>query len=286
MRGTVRGSASFQVWGWSVIELYLSDIQFPYQEQEAFDITLEIAKDISPDIVFLGGDILDFYQLSDFSKDPQRRFKLQKDLDVAYRELHRLWKVTPAARKIWQDGNHEDRLARFLWTKAPELASLRQMALPEIMDFKIFEIEWIPRDLDCTIGELHHIHGDEFAKGGDHPAKKTMLRSPGNFIFGHHHKAEEFYYRLQNGTVYVSWANGCLCTLNPEYVKKPQWIQSISVVEYTRRGTFHITRVPFFRHEGQLQAILGGKTYKLPTKKPKNKKVRLRDLDSPAFLKR
>jgi hypothetical protein len=255
-----------------MIELYVSDIQFPYQEQEAFDIVVEVARDIKPDILFLGGDIVDFYQLSKFSTDPKRKLELQQDIDNANANLEKL--ISKAPRTIWQEGNHENRLTRYLWGKGEELSSLRALTLPELFKFEEYGIEFVPRTLGhpYRIGELGHIHGDELAKGGSHAAEKTMRRAPGNYLFGHHHVIDVFYYRLANGKTYVSQGNGCLCSLTPEYVLMPQWQQSFTVVKYTKSGTFDLNVVPFFRHDGVMQCVLDGKTYSLAAKGKKEKK--------------
>src|SRR5215211_9185434 len=100
-----------------MIELYVSDVQFPYQEQEALNIVTQVAKDIRPDILFLGGDIVDFYQLSKFSNDPKRKLELQQDIDIANLYLGLLIDAAKAKRNIWQEGNHENRLERYLWGK-------------------------------------------------------------------------------------------------------------------------------------------------------------------------
>lgn len=253
-----------------MIELYISDVQFPYQEQEAFNIVIEVAKDINPDVLFLGGDIVDFYQLSKFNKDPKRVLQLQDDIDVANRELTRLYAAADSARKIWQEGNHEYRLTLEMWNN-PKLASLRSLTMAEQFQFSVWDVEWVPRTLGhpYRIGELGHIHGDELARGGSHAAEKTMRRSPGNYLFGHHHVIDVFYYRLANGTTYVSQGNGCLCSLTPEYVLMPQWQQSFTVVKYTKDGTFDLDVVPLFIKDGVLQCVLDGKTYLAPKAKGK-----------------
>jgi UDP-2,3-diacylglucosamine pyrophosphatase LpxH len=259
-----------------MLELHLTDIHFPYHEPDAWEIVLDVAKTLSPDIVFLGGDVVDFYQVSDFHKDPARRLMLQDDLDVAATELSRLRETCSKAKFYYQEGNHEWRLNRYLWTKAPELSGLRKMKVPELLDFKHLAIDWVPRGTLKKIGELWHGHGDELVTGGQHPAYASLLKGSGNVIFGHYHKLQIAYHRMLDGKVHGAWANGCLCTLTPEYLVLPQWTQSFALVDYTKSGTFHVDLVPFFRHAGKLQCVVAGETYSVKAAKlprPKSKRM-------------
>ena len=49
----------------------ISDIHFPYQDNEAIEAFLRyVEMNGEPNIIVLNGDLLDFYKLSRFSKDP------------------------------------------------------------------------------------------------------------------------------------------------------------------------------------------------------------------------
>ena len=64
------------------------------------------------------GDIVDCYQLSVFSSNPSRQFSLQDEFDATQAWLRRRVKKNPNARRIYMEGNHEDRLRRWLWKLA------------------------------------------------------------------------------------------------------------------------------------------------------------------------
>lgn len=246
-----------------MLELHLTDIHFPYHEPKAWEIVLRVAKAESPDIVWLGGDIVDFYQVSSFSKDPQRRLELQQDLDVAIHELGRLRKVCPRARIYYHEGNHEWRLQKFLWDKASELSGLRGLKLSQLLDFRQLDIIHVSRGESRKIGELTHQHGDEQIKGGKDVARRVVEKTPANYIFGHHHKLGMGYFRLRSGKVYGAWSNGCLCTLTPEYLDFPQWQQSFALIDYTNEGTFHVDLIPFFLFHKHLSCYIHRRLYSL-----------------------
>src|SRR5438128_2520375 len=120
----------------SKTEFYVSDVHFPYEDKTAWNLAKQVLAALKPDILFLGGDIVDFYPVSRFDKDPARKRDLQKELDQTSEELTALREIAPNAEIIYEEGNHEHRLIRTLWKKAEELAPLRSLALPELLSFK------------------------------------------------------------------------------------------------------------------------------------------------------
>lgn len=252
--------------------IYLSDIHIPYHDPRALSLALKGIVLLSPDIIFLGGDIIDFYPLSRFSKDPARKQTLQYELDQTKIFLSKyLRQCAPNARIFYQPGNHSARLSKYLWNQAEALSGLRGLTVPELLGLKSLEIEWVPQEKLTSIGELFFIHGDEFAAGGGvYPSRNIFLKAPGNMIMGHFHRVTAYYYRMLNGKTYGAWSNGCLCSLEPEYIMFPQWQQSFSVVRYNKSGLFHVTQVPIFQRSNEYYCMVDGKI--LSSRKEKSKK--------------
>ena len=48
-----------------------TDEHFPFQDERARSIALEIVRDFNPDVLISGSDGVDFYALSKFSKNPK-----------------------------------------------------------------------------------------------------------------------------------------------------------------------------------------------------------------------
>ena len=57
--------------------IVLGDTHSPYQDDKVIRAVEKFLFDIKPDYVFYNGDLNDFYQVSDFSKDPARLSYLQ-----------------------------------------------------------------------------------------------------------------------------------------------------------------------------------------------------------------
>lgn len=258
-----------------MLEIFVSDIHLPYQDRAAYGLTLQIIKEMKPDLVFLGGDILDFYSISQYNKDPDRVLTLQADLNYVYEELCKLRKLVPKAEIVLLQGNHEHRLTRYLQTKAPELSTLDALTLPSLLKLDSLKIKWIPNGTRMKVGKLWHLHGNEIPGAGMNVAKAKFDRLGSNVIFGHHHKLQSFTKRTYDGDVYGAWANGCLSDLQAEYAHFTDWILGFSIIEYGATGNFHVEQIPIIKtsvNSKKASCFVRGKEYQFEaTKTDENK---------------
>ena len=77
-----------------------------------------------------------------------------------------------------------------------------------------------------------------------------------NVIHGHTHRLGAHYHRTY-GDMMGAWENGCLCTLDPEYVVKPDWQNGWSVVWFNG-ARFHVEQICVV----DKQYVYHGKVYK------------------------
>lgn len=84
----------------------VSDIHFPFQDDNAIKAFFRFLKENTVDTIILNGDILDFYDVSSFDKDPDRINSLQKEINLAKRFFKRLREVAPNSKIIFIKGNH------------------------------------------------------------------------------------------------------------------------------------------------------------------------------------
>lgn len=242
--------------------LVLSDIHLPFECKEAWPLVLKkVVPAVQPDRIFLLGDIVDFYQVSDWDKDPLRLETLQEDLDYAVGELKKLRRAAPKAEFLFMVGNHEHRLTRFLWRKAPQLASLRSLHLPELLRFDGLGVKEVKAPY--RIGHLHFFHGHELIKsGGVNAARNVFVRAPGNSIIGHLHRMQAHFHRTLSGETYGVWLNPCLCNLNPGYIMEPQWMNGFTLVTHYDT-VFHVDQVPILRQDGKVFCVVEGRFLQL-----------------------
>ena len=120
--------------------LFLGDIHVPFHDILATNLVLEFIRIHKPETVYLIGDIVDFYTLSKYDKNPQRLLTLQDDIDQTVELLQAIREATgPECRIYFRSGNHEYRLEKYL-AAHPEISQLRAMRLSSLLEFRSLDI--------------------------------------------------------------------------------------------------------------------------------------------------
>lgn len=88
------------------MHLVLSDQHVPFQDPDVEALSLDFIKHHKPDTIHLLGDIMDFYSLSRFDKDPAKILCLQDDIDATVEYFEKLRAITDVPI-IYSEGNHE-----------------------------------------------------------------------------------------------------------------------------------------------------------------------------------
>jgi predicted phosphodiesterase len=213
--------------------VFLSDLHYPYEDKRATSIALDIVEYSQPTHVFLLGDVIDFYQLSRFNKDPRRALELQADLDKTLLFFGRLRKAAPDAELVYLEGNHEARLLAYQW-QHPETCNLRCMEPEKLLGLEEFKIRWVP---EKKIEEHHGFilrHGSVVRKHAGQSARGELEKWGTCGISGHTHRVG-CYTETKFSGVTVWFENGCLCDLRPEYLPGvPNWQHALHVGEFIR----------------------------------------------------
>src|SRR5688572_1757549 len=90
-----------------------SDAHHPYSDADCWRLFLKVAAERKPAACIIIGDFPDNYAVSDHRKDPRREGNFKKEIDAAIVAKKQLDAIG-FKRKVWTEGNHEDRLPRFL----------------------------------------------------------------------------------------------------------------------------------------------------------------------------
>ena len=236
----------------------LSDIHFPYENPQAWKLTLKILRLLHPEKILLLGDLFDFEPISRFVVHPHKRVEFQSQILYSQKRLLELRNHTPNARINLLDGNHEKRMQTYLYTKAPELHDLDALTIPELFKLKTFDIQHLPWGTRQSIGKLNFCHGDEIRVGGVAPARNLYQKVSTNLLTGHFHRIDRYIHRQYNGEVYGVWTNGCLCTLDPQWTILPQWQLGMSVVDFTKSGFFAVDQLLYMQEQKKLHCMVHG----------------------------
>ena len=119
----------------------LSDLHFPYHCTKTLKNWYAEAQEYEPSVILLNGDILDFYRLSRYEKDPNKR-KTEYELDTVQQFLDWLQNGFEA-KIIWKDGNHDERWKKYLWNFAPEFSGLDDFQLHNILHLEQRGIDYV-----------------------------------------------------------------------------------------------------------------------------------------------
>lgn len=230
----------------------LTDFHIPHHDKKSLNAVYKFLSDFKPDKIILTGDILDFYQLSKFDKDPTRRFTIQDEIDQAYEVFKTLKKLCPEIHFI--KGNHCDRLRRFLWVN-PSLASIKVLELYKLLNLDTLGIEY--HDYEYIYKGFRFTHGSIVRADSGASAKAELLKYGSNTSSGHTHRLGMFLKSDARGTV-GAYEMGCLCELTPEYVDGvPNWQQGFGIFHFDD-DRFFCQQIPIIKNE----FIYGNKRYK------------------------
>lgn len=196
------------------------------------------------------GDLLDFYQLSRFDRNPERTRNLQGELDEAADLLGQIRRAAPTARLVLLQGNHEYRLRKYLWQQAPELSGLRSLKIDELLSMAKLRIEYIESGF-LRFRALAVKHGNAIRSKSGFTATAELERLGVSGVSAHSHRAGQVYRSNVSGM--YSWTEcGCLCDLSPEYMEGqvPDWQHALAYGTHETGG---------HRFEIHLAPIIGGK---------------------------
>ena len=223
--------------------LVMSDLHIPYHRHDCISLALETGKAAGIDTILLNGDVIDFYGISRFNKDP-KRMPIESEIDIVKSFLSLLKAEFPGVRIIYKFGNHERRLKTYLQTQADALTGLRCLALEQLLELDELGIEYLKMER-CLLGKLTVLHGDELPHGMGmpvNPARGVFLRAKDSTLVGHHHQVSEHSEGTISGKSIACWSTGCLCDLSPDYLYYGglRWSHGFALVEVESDGTFTV----------------------------------------------
>jgi predicted phosphodiesterase len=212
--------------------LIMSDLHIPYHHLPAIEVCLDYALKKDIDAIYINGDLIDFYKISRWIKDPKRR-GIQSEIDMTRNFLEGL---TGFGLPIyWKMGNHEERWNSYFLQNAPELSDLDAIQLDNVFALDELGIELIDHKR-VKFGSLNVIHGHEFGQSffnPVNPARGLFLRAKTSTIAGHNHQTSSHHENNINGKQTACFSTGCLCDLEPEYrpMAYTKWNHGAAIIE-------------------------------------------------------
>lgn len=206
----------------------ISDLHIPYQDDKAVDLAFDCIVDLQPENLILNGDIIDCYWCSDFTKKPKNVVYLQDEANIFYKKFSYLRRHIPNTNIFYVLGNHEDRIAKNQW-KNPQLYGLKALEPENLLKLNKLNIKCYKTKV--ILNNFIYFHGELVTRNGSYTAKAEFEAHKMNSgISGHTHRLGAYYKTYDNDTTYW-FENGCLCTLNPDYLKDVvNWQHGFSII--------------------------------------------------------
>lgn len=225
--------------------MVISDLHIPFIDFKAFDVMMSYAEDYEPNTLVIAGDLVDFYRLSKFDKDPTRKDSTQDEIDLAKEYLYEIRNRLPTTHIVLQKGNHESRIQTSLWQN-PEFHSLRAINLKKLLDLDNLNIEymdgtydyWKESNCHLKIGDMLVMHGDNRLNGAKlscntgYSAWNTMKTMMSSVSMGHNHRLALINMRTVSAEL-VGIETGCLC----QVTGTQNWQQGFATFEVIKGKT-------------------------------------------------
>jgi hypothetical protein len=217
----------------------LTDFHVPFEDPIAIELAFRFCEWLQPKVIVLH-EVHDFYAISRFDKDPDRKNDLQSEIDEANKYIKNLKKRCPRSRIILLKSNHTERLKKYLWGKAPELNSLRCLKLEELFKLKEIGVEY----RECFyFRDVLFKHGSIIRQDSSYTCKAEFTKEGCSGCSGHTHRLG-LYFTTKRGGKYVWVESGCLCKVNAEYIDgTANWQQGFAMFSFEDKGKQFIPQI-------------------------------------------
>lgn len=255
------------------VRMLMGDLHGCFGDKLAVSRALSDAKELQPDEIVLGGDMVDcsgfLAQHHVLSYEGELRYSYQEDLASAAQFLDALQAACPNAKIEYLEGNHESRVEKWAIKTAlkhqgdvqwliQQNSAEHQLHLKErgIPYYRVGEYHdglkipgWIKR------GKIYITHAISFAK---HAAAQALAKTAGNVVFFHSHRADTFTTSLVHAGTVSAWNPGCLCGQQPLYrhSNPSGWSNGYAVQFVAKSENFLHLQVPIIEGESLLTPLL------------------------------
>lgn len=255
------------------VRISCGDLHGMRMDKKAVSAFLADLKVLDPDEIVLGGDMVEcggwlakhqpigFVALTDYS--------YQEDIEATSLFLDKVQKVAPKAEIHYLEGQHEDRVERWVVDQtmahrrdseflrkafAPEfLLRLKERGIPYYRRSFIY-VEGLPRGW-IQLGKMFFTHELGTSKNA---ARDAVSKTAHNITYFHTHR-EDAATRVFPGIGIVKAFNpGCLCTMQPVWQNSnpTDWSQGYGVDIIARSGNFQRIHVPIWRGVSLAEAMV------------------------------
>ena len=218
----------------------LADIHYPGVDWPSMHALNEWLADYQPDTIVYMGDQLSLDVVSTWNKNKpllregQRLLKEYEGFDETVLKVHET--IVPKAKRVWLDGNHEQRINWYLQSN-PEMIGFIEPHL--VLKLAERGYEHVKYNDIYKLGKLNICHGFFY---NIHHAAKTVNVFESSVAYGHVHTAQSFTKMspLDSENYHQATAIPCLSNTRPDYKANAptRWINGFGIVEIINANRF------------------------------------------------
>lgn len=225
----------------------INDLHLPFGDDRAIQLVLDAFQDIGIDRLVLNGDILDFYNLNQHGAlHPQVQSILETEIQSGQDFLSKCRKMFPDCEIIFNAGNHEFRLDRFIIDKCPAFWNFFQ--LESMLNMKELGIIYYPYNSRIQL-EKTNLYFQHSPPSYSSAKAAYSHKHDQSSMYACTHRVESYARTGASGQVYQTFFNGWLgsTTASGEhqkvfsYVKGHEnWQQCASLIAVKNETEFFV----------------------------------------------
>lgn len=242
--------------------LFVPDAHHPFADMQAWRLLLKVGRVLKPKHLVVLGDIADFYAVSSHSKDPGRRAALIEEVAYVNARLDELDRLG-AKNKLMVEGNHCDRLGRYLADKAPELFGL--VSTQDLLRLRERGYAFAPYKHALRLGKLWITH--DVGTAGRYATYKALDTFQHSSITAHTHRLSYVVEGNATGEQKLSATFGWLGSADQiSYMHRfnvlKNWALGFGVgYLHPSRGVVYVTPVPIVKVGRRYTCVVNGTLY-------------------------
>lgn len=229
--------------------MFISDLHIPFEERKVVAEFFNAVQQTKPRTIIIGGDLIDFSAISSHVTHPDDIESTDYEIKKTIQFLERLRKVAGKKATIyWIEGNHEQRLIKYLMKNARELATIYKFSFDMLFELyrKDINVIFVESNTVLKIDNWVFRHGHEIGYGSSIPgnnARKGIYNYGLNYVQGHVHRGNLIRIR-QFDKILTGIENPCACEINPRYANGfSGWHQGWTVLEKNKNGDWEVSQV-------------------------------------------
>lgn len=229
---------------------YIPDMHFPFHDKEVWSLILKAAAHVRSRFarmrILILGDFLDCHTVSFHEKDPRRGTQLADEIRAANCALDQVQDIG-ADWVHFIEGNHENRLSRYLTNHAPALLDFDSLSIPELLGLHDRGWTFTPYRSFIKIGKLYATH--DIGVAGAYALHRAGAAFEHNVVQGHTHRAGTHFFgnALNEAHVAASFGwGGDLSSIDYMYKVRASrdWQHGFGVGIMLPDGCVHLHAVP------------------------------------------